>query len=275
MAKRLIIDSSKPKNALATLTGTIRDKFQSPTTLISRNGNASTQDLQIDLKLPDNSENTKERKSCFLDLPYEIRVLVYVELFSTQTLTPFHTSESHSFEKWDKKPNLWIRSPRSFRPDPHKPRHFGLLLANRHCFYEGINYYYQHCLVLNATYLEDWQHEAIFSAHSYPKNQCFIQRNHNDYYRGPKEIIAAEGIPCNARLVIETTRRIVVDSRMFDIKNLTNYKSLQDVLVRMAHMEFEHWPELQETIPPNIRPTDDQLRHYHEGVLPAGEYAPQ
>lgn len=182
----------------------------------------------------------KARGFHFLDLPYEIRILVYIELFSRQMLKPFHVSELRNLRKFDR-PDSYVISPMTFGPVPSTPQHFGILLANRRCFHEGISHYYKHCTVLNATCIEGWQQKAMkayLSVNSARKTQAFVRIY--QYYKRTEEIIPAEGITSNAWLMIEATQKIIEDSRIFFIDHLPNYRSLQDVLVRMPRKEFAH-----------------------------------
>lgn len=196
----------------------------------------------------------------FLDLPHDIRVLIYVELFSKQTLEPFSKAKG-----W----KAGLCTAHSFRPVEDETPCYGLLLANRRCFNEGIKHYYQNCIVLNPTCISKWEFEAKVSQHSYTEEQRFTVSHRPNR---TQEVVLAQGITSNAWLVIENVRRIVATSRMFHIEGrLTYFESLQDVLIKMPRMEWDHWPELQEIISPNTRPSDNQLRFFHEGVLPRHE----
>lgn len=202
----------------------------------------------------------------FLDLPYEIRRLIYIELFSTQILELFSKDE-------DEDSSSILHTPCSFRPVQDVPSSYELLLTNSHCFNEGIKLYYQHCTVLHANCIPEWQikMEPGISQRTHSEEQRFTEKCKCKRQCKDIEVIFARGLTSNALSIVEATRRIVSENRRMYIDRLTYFKSLQEVIVKLPRMEWDHWPELQEIILPNTRPSDDQLRYYHEGVLPTHE----
>lgn len=210
------------------------------------------------------SRNRNRSKFRFLDLPYEIRVLIYIELFSTQTLELFSKHEGST---------SILHTPCSFRPVQDVPSSYELLLTNSHCFNEGIKLYYQHCTVLHANCIPEWQikMEPGISQRTHSEEQRFTEKCKCKRQCKDIEVIFARGLTSNALSIVEATRRIVSENRRMYIDRLTYFKSLQEVVIKLPRMEWDHWPELEEIILPNTRPSDDQLRYYHEGVLPTHE----
>lgn len=200
------------------------------------------------------SKVAEQPKFCFLNLPREIRTLMYIELFSTQTLESFRKEKC-------------IRTSvcTSFRPVRGKHSSYGLLLANRQCFYEGIKYYYQHSTVLHVTNIGDWECKVDSALHSHGEQQRLMPSRHPTL---TPQISLAGCTTSNAQLIKEYTRKVVVYSVSLSIEKLTYFKSLRDVLIKMPCKEWSHWPELQEIVRSNTRPSDEQLMFYHEGVVP-------
>lgn len=272
MTKLAYVDSStKDKSdSLSMVLYVVRDGFKGTARSTSVSPKASIErqspSRSIDLSLSDSTGHTQTIKSLaaskvteqptfgFLNLPREIRALIYIELFSEQTL-----------ESFCKTKDFRIGVCTSFRPVRGNHVHYGLLLANRHCFYEGIKYYYQHSTVLHATNISDREFNVNSALHSHGEQQSLMPSLHPTL---TPRIVLAGGTTSNARCITEYTRNIVVHSRDLSIEKLTHFKSLRDVLIKMPCKEWSHWPELQEIVRSNTRPSDDQLMIYHEGIVP-------
>lgn len=181
----------------------------------------------------------RKPQSRFLDLPFEIRGMIYQYLFSEERLQCViskHDSRSR---------------PNRFKPrDPHAKR-FAILLTCRQCCNEGLKLYYRYATTINVS-------KGRFRSVQFSERQNW-----------------PEGSTTNMEMVRRYAKRVIETPSTFHFpcgEELVQMKSLEEVIIKLPLQrrddDLVHHPNLHSSSRPTP-PTDEDMAYYHGIALPA------